>query len=182
MPSTIFHNGSTPRGNAGPRFPLPLDLSRKLPASKASGDAGFTLLEVLISMLLLTIVMVGLAGLQLTTIRTVTASRGTSEAERLAQSRIERFQGMAFPALPGVQGWTPPLMKDGVTQMTNVGVDGESAGPYSVDEMVEASGTGGTSLVLSVRVSWQEVSPTQVDAGLTGYRTLNVIMSTLRSP
>lgn len=64
-----------------------------MPEQPQSTDHGFTMVEMLVSILLLTIVMAGTLALQLSAIRSSSTSRMTSSAMTLAQSRLEEFRG-----------------------------------------------------------------------------------------
>jgi Tfp pilus assembly protein PilV len=154
---------------------------RTAPARLGRTSGGFTMVEILVTMLFLSIVLVGLAALQLATIRSVTSSRLAAQADRLAHSRIEFYQSLSWSNFPSPATWNNPSKKNGTEGMINVAVDGESPGPFTVWEMIEASGT--TSRALTVRVSWTDVTAsTTATAGTMEYRTQNVFMSLLRSP
>ena len=126
-------------------------LSRK--RRQAVGAAGFTMIELLMTMLILTIVMLGLAALQVGTIRRVTASRRSNEATRLAQSQLERYRHINCDALPGdsLGAWAPALLPDGSSQMANVAGDGVNPGPFTVQEWVEDIGDN---KVITIRTHW----------------------------
>ena len=62
-------------------------------------DGGFTLVEILVALLLLTIVMTGTLALHLTTIRASSDSRTISAASAVAQSRLESFHSREFTAI-----------------------------------------------------------------------------------
>jgi len=125
-------------------------------ATPRTPDAsGFTMVELLIAMLLLAVTMTGLAALQLNTIRTVTISKRGDEATRLAQSVVERYRTVSFLNLPGAgTDWTVEL-NDNSTQMTSVGGDGLSRGPFNVERFVEALNSGKEKLI-TIRVKWTD--------------------------
>jgi len=147
-----------------------------------SGQAGFTMIEVLITMLLLTIVLLGLAALQITTIRQVSLARRANGALRLAQSVIERYQTLEFNLLPSTSSpdWESVKKKDGTTDMTRVGEDGESSGPYTVQQLFEKTNNG--DVIITVRVTWLDVLPGSKPVASGGpYRTLEVMLTIRRS-
>lgn len=116
---------------------------------------GFTMIELLMTMLVLTIVLLGLAALQVGTIRRVTASRRANEATRLAQTLLERYRHINCAALPGDTGssWQPAqqVTTTGNVAMTNVAVDGVNPGPYRVEEWVTDTAT---EKMIIVRATW----------------------------
>ena len=128
---------------------------------RARGQRGFTMIELLMTMLILTIVMTGLAALQLTAVRQVTDSKRGSEALRLGQMVMERLTVLGYSnSLLGDSGgaWTPAQNADGQA-MTNVKVNGlnnlttgEINGPYTVTYMVEDR--PGNRKVITVKVTW----------------------------
>lgn len=125
---------------------------------RARGERGFTMIELLITMLLLTIVMTGLAALQLTAVRQVSNSKRGSEAMRLGQMVLERLTALGFTHTDLVPtSWIPAKNADGQS-MINVKVNGlnstttgERDGPYSVNYMVELVSTR---KVITVKVTW----------------------------
>ena len=143
-------------------------------------EPGFTLVEVLVAMALLSIVLLGLAGLQLTGVRQTTAARRAGEGLRLAQSVVEQHQAMSFAviwAIVPVGGWNTLLKRDGVTQMAGVGVDGERDGPFTVERRVDHDGG---EAVVNVRVSWLDVTADPAQPG--GYARLETVLIVRRAP
>jgi len=124
---------------------------------QTSRSDGFTMIELLMTMLILTIVLLGLAALQVGTIRRVTASRRANEAMRLSQTLLERYRHINCAALPnedpGGPTWVAAqrVTTTGSYDMTNVSVDGANFGPYSVEEWVEDIGTD---KVITIRAKW----------------------------
>ena len=116
---------------------------------------GFTMIELLMTMLILTIVLLGLAALQVGTIRRVTASRRANEAMRLSQTLLERYRHINCAALPGDTGtsWVPSqqVTTTGNVAMTNVAVDGVNPGPYRVEEWVTDTAT---EKMIIIRTTW----------------------------
>ena len=151
------------------------------PAAPGSTQRGFTMMEVLMTMLLLTIVMVGLAALQIATIRQVTLTRRANGALRLGQGIVERFQTLSFIDLPSTTSptWEPVFKRDGSTPMQNVAEDGESSGPFTVNQLVEIA-TNGDRLV-TVRVQWTDLMPGATASAGRKYRILESLLTLRRS-
>lgn len=118
---------------------------------------GFTMLELLVSMLLLTIMLVGLTGLQVQTIRQATLARRAKQANKLAQSVLTRYKIMPVENIDNVllNLWVDENNRDGST-MTQVDVDGVSDGPFRVQRFIENVNGGGK--MVSVRVSWRNAT------------------------
>ncbi|MCC6751340.1 MAG: prepilin-type N-terminal cleavage/methylation domain-containing protein [Deltaproteobacteria bacterium] len=146
---------------------------------KQRREGGFTMMELLITMLLLAIVMVGLASLQVHTVRQVTSSRRSTEAMRLGQSVLEQYNAMGYAQLPSAAAdWSLETNAQG-NNMQNVAVDGLSAGPYTVQRLVEDVGT---QKLITIRVAWKDIAPgAAVSTGAVEYPTLQVTMTTQRS-
>jgi hypothetical protein len=114
------------------------------------------MVEVLMTMLLVTVSTMGLAALQISTIRQVTNSKRVGEATRLAQLLVGRYKSMQYGNLVPTGGsFATVLRKDGATSMQDVGPDGESDGPFTAQVMVESVGGG---MLVTVRVSWLRAS------------------------
>jgi len=101
-----------------------------------SSCAGFTLLEVLISMVILSIALLGLAALATTTIRSNTFSNDYTTATSIAQNQLESLINLNFGALDaqnGVNGtsgkhtWTNSVTGAGSTRTIGVTVSWTSA-------------------------------------------------------
>jgi type IV pilus assembly protein PilV len=144
-------------------------------------DAGFTMIEIMVSMLLLAIVMVGLSALQITAVRQVTSGRRAAEAVQLALSQVEQHQIIPFAVVNTMpkDAWGTLLKKDGTTQMAGVAVDGESQGPFTVERMVEVDAAT-NQLVVSIRVSWLDAMPGAKLTPTQSYRSLHVTMNLRR--
>lgn len=68
------------------------------------GDAGFSLVEVMISMMLFAVCMLGLAKLQLTALHANMMARETTEAVSLAQGKLDELRLLPF-AHPDLQDY-----------------------------------------------------------------------------
>jgi type IV pilus assembly protein PilV len=64
------------------------------------GEAGFSLIEVLVAMTILAIGMMGVAGLQITAINGNSFSIKKTEASALAADKIEAYQNIAYADIP----------------------------------------------------------------------------------
>ncbi len=143
------------------------------------------MIEILMTLLLLTVVLLGLTALQVASIRQTTATRRTTEATRLAQSILERHQRLPIAnvkALTPVDVWYTMLQKDQKTTMVSVGVDGESDGPFSVERMVETqtAASGLVHYLITVRVSWLSNIRGNQAAAADQYQTRSILMSCRR--
>ena len=77
---------------------------------RPNDEGGFTMTELLVTMILLAITLAGLAGLQINAVRRVTEAKRGTEALRLAESVLARYEekGCQFsdlPVQPGTQRW-----------------------------------------------------------------------------
>jgi len=125
---------------------------------EARSQAGFTMIEILVSMLLLAIVITGLAGIQVASIRQATASKTTTEAKSLAQQIFEQYRTMPFATLQTMESvgeWTAHLDFSGEA-MTRVNARGQRPGNFNVDRFINNGGSGG--LLVMIRVTWTDVA------------------------
>jgi Tfp pilus assembly protein PilV len=137
------------------------------------------MMELLVTMLLLTIVLTGLAALQVAAVRNVGGSRRSAEAMRLAQSTLERYKSMSIADVTAhSQGdWMPEYDRNGLL-MSSVSADGVGKGPYTVQVMTETLASG--AILVSAKVTWMDVSSKRDGAGNYLYEEFNVVLSTLR--
>lgn len=129
---------------------------RAHPRAEPAPVGGFTMVELLVAMLVITVSLCGLAALQLRTIQAVTVSRQAHESTRLAQATLERFRAMAYARVKEQESndWVVTLNGKGLP-MRRVAVDGSAAGPYTVQQLVEdRSGGAKTRYAITVRVTW----------------------------
>lgn len=143
-------------------------------------DAGFTMMELLVTMLLMGIVLTGLAALQVSVIRQVTISDRAAEATRLAQTVMQRYESLPFVQLAGFTpkgAWFTELRRDGTTPMSGVGSDGQSNGPYTVESFHES--VLGAELVI-VRVRWTNITRGLEAAPDQQYRQYDVTLGLQR--
>jgi len=119
---------------------------------------GFTMIEILVSMLLLGIVITGLAGIQVASIRQAVASKTTTEAKSLAEQIFDQYRTMPFSSLQAmnpVGEWTPHLDFSG-QPMTQVDARGQQPGNFNVERFINTGGSGG--LLVMIRVQWTDVA------------------------
>lgn len=120
-------------------------------------EEGFTLIEVLVTMLLLAITFLGLAAIQISVIRNVGFSRSASEATRLAQSRIEFYQSMTFASVNTFVTTAPRTTGAWIKVAENVAADGVNPGPYRLED--RADPVGPTVWVITARATWHGIDP-----------------------
>lgn len=143
------------------------------------------MIELLVAMLILAVALTGLAALQLSTIRNVTDAERYSGATRLAEGALARYQTASLTwvqnqAAPNPPDWTIELGRNG-KDMRNVGVDGESRGPYTVHRLIEDFPDGRR--LVTIRVTWLQTGISTGDAGVGpgAYRVNSVMMTVQRS-
>ena len=137
------------------------------------------MVEVLMTMLVLTVVLLGLAAMQVTSINQTTRGRRAGEALRLAQRYLEELQGR--PEAPAVTGnqWLTMTRYDSAEgksiELTNVGPDGIVVGPYRVERWVDDGGLANLRRML-IRVRWSDVQKNTEGT----YHTREVVVGTAR--
>jgi prepilin-type N-terminal cleavage/methylation domain-containing protein len=135
-------------------------MTGKCPSPKNTAQSGFTLVEILMTLLIITIIVLGLTALQIATIRTVGYAKEAGEATRLAQLVLTRYKGVSLANLPSqpcffgaTPQWCTELMNDQATQMRYVDATGQGDGPFTVETMIQQI-VNPPSFLISVRVSW----------------------------
>jgi len=101
--------------------------------------AGFTLIEVMISVLLSVVATIGIIALYTVETRASVFTRRTSEATVLAQDQLERLRTQATPTA---------VTETGLDALGNLG-----AGPYTRTSVVALDGTS-SYWTLTVTVGW----------------------------
>ncbi len=148
----------------------------RIARKSARRERGFTMVELLITMLLLSIAMTGLAALQIHTIRQTSGARRAGEATRLAQYALERHLAGPIPAPLGTPDWELEINKSG-QMMSGVAADGTLGGPYTVHRLVEALGTGvDQRTLITIRVQYRDVD------GKGAATPRSVYLTTMRTP
>jgi type IV pilus assembly protein PilV len=112
-----------------------------------SGDRGFTLVELLITLTIMFVGLLGLVALQVSAMRAGSLSRGMTEATGLAQDKLEALQRTPYANLSALAPSSP------VTE-TQLGPLGTTvSGPYTRRTSVTLAGAV---LTMNVAVSWSD--------------------------
>jgi prepilin-type N-terminal cleavage/methylation domain-containing protein len=104
-------------------------------ACAGAGEAGFTLIEVLVSTLLVSLIMVATMNGILTTNKAAARGRARSEAQALAEQDEERLRGEPITAIEALQG----------TEQTRVVEEGPHKTKYTIHSKVVYRTESGTS-------------------------------------
>lgn len=72
---------------------------RKQRSPRRAGEAGFTLIEIMVAMLLLSIILAGSMAMQVAVITASANARASAAATSLAQTRIEEFRATRYLSL-----------------------------------------------------------------------------------
>ena len=83
---------------------------------KSRNEKGFTLLEILVALSILSIGLLGMAGLTTSIIHGNTLSRKVTTATTLGQDRMEHFRRLGYSTTPACG--TPPIIED-YNEITN---------------------------------------------------------------
>ncbi|MBW2235137.1 MAG: prepilin-type N-terminal cleavage/methylation domain-containing protein [Deltaproteobacteria bacterium] len=119
---------------------------------REEGRAGFTLLEVVIALGVLTFGLLGVAAMQLYSLRQGQVGKHTTQASILAQDQVENLMRSTFTALVPTGGW------QNVTTVTNSIVTNSGTREdvaFSVDQRISNVTVGFTKSV-DVRVTWAD--------------------------
>lgn len=156
-------------------------MKRTMLHSNHDNQAGFTMTEILITLVILSFSMVALAALQIQAIRQVTTTKRANGATRLAQMVIGNYKQMTFSQLPNPlpePGWERETVSG--QPLTNVDTNGKGTGPYSVDRLIEA--LPGNRRLVTVRVTWLATSVGGESGQGTPYKTESVVLTTQKVP
>jgi type II secretory pathway pseudopilin PulG len=130
---------------------------------------GFTLVELLISMGLSTVGLLGLISLQMVAVRGNMSSRAFTEATGLAQERQEYVQTETYTDLPTYNATESKLNAQGLAQANT------TLGPYTRTTAVVADAANNWTTI-TVTVTWADF-----ENGASN-RNHNVVLVTRRSP
>jgi prepilin-type N-terminal cleavage/methylation domain-containing protein len=129
--------------------------------TELSGNQGFTLIETMIAMTILTIGMLSVAGLQVRSTQGNTSANRSTRGFIWCSDRIEVLKNLPYtdPALtgtPGKQGYSLPKTADGIDndydgQIDEAGEDGDIDLLYTVEDDVVEPNTK----KIEVTVTWQ---------------------------
>jgi type IV pilus modification protein PilV len=119
---------------------------------REQGSAGFTLLEVVIALGVLTFGLLGVAAMQLYSLRQGQVGKHTTQASILAQDQVENLMRSSFAAILPTAGWqTITTVTNSI--VTNSGTREEVV--FTVDQRISNVAVGFTKSV-DVRVSWAD--------------------------
>lgn len=133
--------------------PLAVFRRHRSAAARRARERGFTLVEVLVAMLILTGGLVAVAQLLAMTIRMHQLARNTAEATRLADAKFEELMKLNFAAAPAVQvsAPAPDPLEGNVANYFDVPTNTGSSNVYTRRWRVQAGPTATTRLV-TVRI------------------------------
>jgi Tfp pilus assembly protein PilV len=112
-------------------------------------EAGFTMIEVLIAVLITVVAVMGIVGLITVETRSGTASRHTTEAAVLAEGQMETLRITAL-AVSGTGNDAAPVDAEGVAGNSN-----------SIFTRAWSWTVGASSISYTVTVTWNEDGPTK---------------------
>lgn len=133
-----------------------MDGLRRAPRGRALRPrAGFTLLELLVAMGILSVGLLALLALQVEALDTGRTGRHVTEAAEVARSRMEMFQRLDWndPALQPTGGWEPAVSVDNQVR-TPGGVLTEQS--YQLTWRIRQDPTDTNLRFIDVRVTWNE--------------------------
>lgn len=111
-------------------------------------QAGFTLIEMMIALLVFAFGMVTLSAMQLHSVRGANQGRHATHAAAIAETRMERMQRLTWAQIAPTAGWAP-------AQTETSSVQGQAEKTYSVDWRITDLEPGWTRSI-DVRVTWDE--------------------------
>lgn len=120
--------------------------TRRWPARRGRGFAGFSMIEVLAGMSFLSISVLGLTSLSVMTIKATTGARHTSAATNLARTKVEELRAAPFASLA-----------DGA-DVQSLAEDGTGEGPGAIYERSWTVSPGPTATMkqVTVWVAWND--------------------------
>ena len=133
-------------------------------------QAGFTLVELLVAVVILAIGLLGLVQLQVTAIKTNSQSMTSTASKALAQKVVEEFAAMDAD---------DPLFVDGATGTWGPTYQTEGGGTYTVTYSVEQVQAGGNDVSQLFKVTITVTSTTEL-ASVLGNKEREVTITTLK--
>ncbi|MDP9020371.1 MAG: prepilin-type N-terminal cleavage/methylation domain-containing protein [Actinomycetota bacterium] len=124
-----------------------MSATRPDPPGGVAGDAGFTLVELLVAVFLFGVVMVALTGTFIAAVRSVGDQRLRTSATRVATDRLETLRSMPFDQLDAQAGQTTTTTPDGRAFTVDTTVT-------AIDAATGAPAVGGAVKQIAVTVSW----------------------------
>ncbi len=126
------------------------------------GRAGFTLLEVMIAMAILSFGILSMTLMQLTALRQGTAGRHTTDAAAVGRTYLEQVHRLPWTTLTAIQntGWATPAWA-GVRSSVDTAVNTPQGATqientYTVEWQVQTIVTATCMLDVEMKVSWTE--------------------------
>lgn len=123
-------------------------------------NKGFTLVELMISVVILTIALLTAAGLQITATKANTSAKWATGATTLTEKKIEELKGKGFSGLTNTDWTTAEKLNEDGTSNAN--------GRYSRQWKITEPITNSLKLV-EVRVTWASFAGTSKQCNLTIY-------------
>jgi prepilin-type N-terminal cleavage/methylation domain-containing protein len=119
-------------------------------------EQGFTLVEVMVAMVVLSLALFELGRMQIVSLRTTASASRLSQATSIAQDRVEQLMALAYNA-PVLTDNTP------VGQMTTYTDPNPPAG-YSIMWDVDTNNPAVDTKTVNVRVTWNNLGKTKTFA------------------
>ena len=106
------------------------------------GKSGFTMIEVMIAIVVLSVGLLGIASMQLTAVKDNAGANRLTESATLAQDKIEELMGLPF---------NDPDLQDGTYQ------DPPTPAGYTIEWDVENNTPQPNTTLITVTVTWAEI-------------------------
>lgn len=133
----------TPKPSRCRRVDVSSFLSKRSPVNRTpSTEAGFSLVEVMVAMLVFLVAAVGLAQLLAMTTRMHLTAQNTTEATRLAEGKLDELTALDFVTDPSIQITTTDVLETNVSNYFDTPDTGVTrrwsvvAGPTATTRMV----------------------------------------------
>ena len=128
-------------------------MMQKIPEKQDTKAAGFTLLEVVIALLILSVGILAIASLQVSSINGAATARFSTEAGIYAQEQLENMIGMDFDPENGI---IPPELTVGAHVLTDF-VGNPDTSPYTVAwNVIGPDVPVSNAVTIQMTVSWEE--------------------------